>query len=719
MLRVDRRTFLKTSAGAGGALVLGLVLPGCESDGEAAGSAVPLQRDSGADALAPNAFLRVEADGRVLVMIPSAEMGQGVFTSLAMLVAEELGADWSQVHAEHAPVHAAYANPTRKRQATGGSASVRGFFMPMREAGAVARELLVSAAATRLQVPAAECRAEKGFVTHAPSGRRITFGALAGDAAQLPVPVRVTLKEPSEMRLLGRGAPRLDTPSKVDGSAVFGQDVHMPGLLIASVERSPRFGEHVGQVDTRAATATPGVRHVLQLEHGVAVVADGFEAAQAGRARLRIQWQPSANPAPDETVAWQRLRAALDRSVPMRDDGDAVGALAQAAKRLDAHYEVPFQAHACMEPPSCTAYVRAERCDLWVPTQVPEQVRRLAATLTGLTEARVHVHTPFLGGGFGRRLEDDFVVEAVTIARQVRAPVKLLWTREDDLRHDFYRPASVHHLSAGLNARGAPIAWRHRVASPSIVARRFPEAVRDGRDKSAVEGAATLPYAIPNVHVGYALVDLGVPVGFWRAVGFSQNVFAVEGFIDEVALAAGRDPYTFRHELLTARPRLQRVLDLAASRGDWGTPLPPGHGRGIAAAESFRSFVAQVAEVAVQDGRLRVLRVVCAVDCGFIVNPDTVVAQMEGSVAWALTATLKGAITLQDGGIAQSNLHDFPLLAMDEMPDVEVHLVQSAETPGGVGEPGVPPLAPAIANAIAAATGRRVRRLPIGPGDLA
>ncbi len=717
MLRVNRRTFLKTSAGAGGALVLGLVLPGCGRGNEAMAEPVPLLRDLPGDALAPNAFLRVDTDGSVLVMIPSAEMGQGVFTSLAMLVAEEMGADWTRVRAEHAPAHPAYANPARNTQATGGSASVRGFFTSLREAGATARDLLVRAGAARLQVPMAECRAEKGAVVHVNSDRRVPFGVLTADAARLSLPTQVLLKSPDELQLLGRGAPRLDSPPKVSGRALFGQDVQLPGMLIASVERSSRFGESVLRFDAQAARQIPGVRHIVPLEHGVAVVADGFEAALAGRARLRIDWQPARRPAPDEHTAWKRLHAALDTTVSMRNDGNTAAALTRSAKTISAAYEIPFQAHACMEPPACTVHLHDDGCELWAPTQVPEQVRRLAAEITGLPVQRIRVHTPFLGGGFGRRLEHDFVSEAVHIAKAVRVPVKLLWTREDDLQHDFYRPASVHRMSAGLDARGAPVAWRHHIASPSIVARRNPTAVKDGRDKSSVEGAVTLPYAIPNVEVGYAMVDLGVPVGFWRSVGHSQNVFAAECFLDELAAAAGRDPYTLRHELLVGKPRLRRVLDLAASRGDWGTPLPEQHGRGIAAAESFHSYVAQVAEVVVEGDTVRVLRVVCAVDCGFIVNPDTVIAQMEGSVVWGLTAALKGAIRLQNGGIAQRNFHDYPLLAMDEMPDVEVHLVQSADPPGGVGEPGVPPLAPAVANAVFAATGRPVRRLPIRLGD--
>lgn len=710
MLHVDRRTFLKVSAGAGGALVLNLMLPGCTSEEV---EAVPLQRDIPEGAFVPNAFLRVEPDGSVLVMIPSAEMGQGVFTSLAMLVAEELGADWSRVRAAHAPAHPTYINPASRNQTTGGSNSVHGFFLPLREAGATARELLIRAAATRLQVPVEECRAESCAVLHVPSGRALPFGSLTAVAARLPLPERVTLKEPQELRLLGHSAPRLDTPAKADGSAQFGQDVHLPGMRVAMVARNPRFGTRVRQVDARAALKLPGVHQVVPLEHGVAVVADGFEAGRAGCAALRIQWQPGRLSIPDEETAWARLRRGLAHTVNMRRDGDVETALAQAEQVISAEYEVPFQAHACMEPLCCTVNLDDDGCELWVPTQVPDQVRHVAAELTGLPERRVRVHTTFLGGGFGRRLETDMVEEAVRIARAVRAPVKLLWTREDDMQHDFYRPASVHRLQGALDARGMPVAWRHHVASPSIMARVWPAGVRDGRDKHAVQGAVNLPYTIANVDVGHALVDLGVPVGFWRSVSHSQNVFAVECFFDELAAAAGRDPYALRHELLASKPRLQRVLDLAASRADWGTPLPANHGRGIAAASCFRSHVAQVAEVAIENDTVRVLRVVCALDCGFVVNPDTVIAQMEGSVAWGLTAALKGAITLRDGGVAQSNFHDYLLLAMDEMPDVEVHLVQSGEPPGGVGEPGVPPLAPAVANAVFAATGRPVRRLPI------
>jgi CO/xanthine dehydrogenase Mo-binding subunit len=606
--------------------------------------------------------------------------------------------------------------------------------------------MLVSAAALTWGVPESECVTEPGQVVHRATGRRLPYGRLAARAARLPVPTRVTLKAPREFRIIGTRVPRLDSRAKVDGSGVFGLDVTLPGLLVATVARCPVFGGRLVRFDAVAAKAVPGVRHVVPIDSGVAVVADGFWPATRGRDALQAQWDE----APRTAVSSAGIRAAyLDAlqsatgEPALARGGDAAAALRTAARSLEARFEFPFLAHATMEPMNCTAWVRADGCDIWAPTQNQAGARQVGVDITGLPFGAVRVHTTLLGGGFGRRAEVDFVAEAVQISKAVAAPVKVVWTREDDMQHDTYRPATSSVVRVGLDARGLPVAWTHRIAGPSIrsrIIRPFarmvlPEWVSGGMrdlaggvvahlaglvvDRSATEGADDIPYAIPHVRVEYVPYEPGIPVGFWRSVGHSHNAFVVESVLDEIAAAGLQDPCALRRRLLADRPRHLRVLDLAAGAAGWGTPLRDGLGRGIALHESFGSYVAQVAEVSVAgDGAVRVHRVVCAIDCGTVVNPGIVEGQMESGIVFGLTAALKGEITIEGGRVPQSNFHDYPVLRIDEMPRIEVHIVPSTEAPGGVGEPATPPIAPAVANAIFAATGTRVRRLPIRPGDL-
>lgn len=701
-MRITRRHFLKASVAATGGLLIG-----CDLQGSVGAEAVE------ADEFAPNAWVRIDPDGQVTAIVASSEMGQGVMTAIPMLLAEELEADWSTIRAEFAPADPAYTNPLIGQQLTGGSTAVRAYWQPVREAGAAARMMLIAAAAERWGVDEAACDAQNGEVIHPASGRRAGYGELAADASRQPVPEAVFLKEPDEFRLLGTSRARLDTPLKVDGSAQFAQDFHKPGMLTATVVRCPVFGGRVAGVDDTAARRVPGVREVVNLGDRVAVVAEGFWPARQGREALKITWDEGENAGLSSEAIRRQFRDAVNGGKSVRQEGDAEAALGRAAKRVEAVYEVPYLAHACMEPMSCAAEVRRDGCDVWVGSQAQTRTQQTAMRITGLPAEQVKVHTLFLGGGFGRRSEQDFVADAVELAKRTGHPVKVIWTREDATQHGFYRPATYNRLEAGLDDQGPPVAWRHRIAGPSIMA-RFSEEVRaNGLDSFSVEGAKNLPYTVPHLEVTYAMVNPAVPVGFWRSVGSSQNAYITECFFDEVAAAAGRDPYELRRELLEAHPRHRRVLETAAQKAGWGQPLPEGRARGIAVAESFGSFVAEVAEVSLEDGRPRVHRVVCAVDCGQIVNPNTVEAQMESGIVYGLTAALKGEITLENGRVQQSNFHDYPMLRMDEMPEIEVHIIDSDEAPGGVGEPGTPPIAPAVVNALFALTGKPIRRLPI------
>ena len=704
---ISRRGFLQASLTAGGAFVLGFHLPVLARGMESAETA---------EVFAPNAWVRIEPDGAVTVLVGSSEMGQGVMTSIPMLLAEELDADWPRVRAEFAPADEAYTNPIIGQQLTGGSTAVRGFWRPVREAGAAAREMLVEAAAERWGVAAGACTVESGVVRHPESGRSAGFGELVAAAAERPVPDSVFLKDPDQFTLLGRPADRLDVPQKVTGEAVFGQDVQVPDAWIASIEHPPVFGGKVKRYDDSKARKIKGVKEIVEVESGVAVLADGFWKATKGREALEVEWDLGPHAGTDSDAISQRFRDAVGGGATVRKEGRGAAGGDSVQKRLEADYEVPFLAHACMEPMNCTADVRADGCDVWVPTQAQTRTQQTAMAVTGLPKEKVRVHTTFLGGGFGRRSEQDFVREAVELSKRVGRPVKLMWTREDDTRHDYYRPAAFNRFAGGVDADGMPVLWSHAIAGPSIMSRVSPSAVKNGVDNTSIEGAANLPYSIPDLEVRYALVDTPVPVGFWRSVGSSQNAFVTECFLDELIALGGGDPVSVRRKMLADKPRHKRVLERAAEAIGWGDGPPVGRHRGVAVAKSFGSYAAQAAEVSVEDGQVRVHRVTCAIDCGRIVNPDTIRAQMESGIVYGLTAALKGEITLKDGRVEQSNFHDYPLLSIDEMPEVEVHIIDSEADPGGVGEPGTPPIAPAVANAVFAATGKPVRRLPIRLG---
>jgi isoquinoline 1-oxidoreductase beta subunit len=702
---VSRREFLQTATVASASLVIGFQLPA----GGRRGMAYP-------STFTPNAWLRINPDESVLVIVDRSEMGQGVTTSLPMLLAEELDADWSKIKIEFAPADKVYINPMFGMQGTGGSTSIRAAYTPLRKAGAAAREMLLTAAAETWGVDKSECRAEKGAVIHASSKRRLTYGKLVGKASTVPLPHDVPLKDPKDWKILGTPARRLDTPPKVDGSAGFGIDVKAPGLLVGVIARSPVFGGKVKSFDAEKAKAVPGVRHVVEVSTGIAVVGDGYWPAKKGRDALDITWDegPTASVS-STTISELFAKNAEQTGAVARHDGDPQGALPGAASKVNAVYELPFLAHATMEPMNCTAHVRADGVDIWAPTQFQTGAQGLGAGIGGVPPEKVKVHTTYLGGGFGRRFELDFIKEALETSKATGTPVKLIWSREDDIRNAQYRPANYHKFQAGLDASGQPVAWTQRIVAPSIMARVFPDTVKNGLDGEAVEGGVGMAYAIPNVHVDYVLTDTGIPVGFWRSVNNSFNGFAVETFIDELAYAAKKDPYEYRRDLLGKAPRHLGVLNLAASKAGWGTPLPAGRARGIAVFKSFDTYVAEVAEVSVDsDGVPHVHRVVCAVDCGPVVNPGIVEAQMQSAIVYGLTAALWGEITIDKGQVQQSNFHNYRMLRMAEMPVVEVHIVPSTDSQGGVGEPGTPPIAPAVCNAIFALNGKRIRKLPIG-----
>ncbi|MBK1704537.1 xanthine dehydrogenase family protein molybdopterin-binding subunit [Halochromatium glycolicum] len=706
-MKMTRRSFLQVSGLAGGGFLLGFQLSAAEA------RTAPVADDE----FAPNAWVRIDPDGRITAVVASSEMGQGVMTAIPMLLAEELEADWLRIQAEFAPADRAYTNPIIGQQLTGGSTAVRGYWTPVREAGAAARMMLLAAAAQRWGVAENACSARNGEVIHAASGRRLGYGELAGDAAKQPVPAAVFLKEPGEFRLLGTPQKRLDTPAKCDGSAVFAQDVTRPNMLTAVVQRCPVFGGTRMGFDAESARQVKGVVDVLPLaDDAVAVVAEGWWPAQQARDKLRIDWDFAGNGGLSSAEIRRRFEQAVDAGISARSEGDVAAALGQAGKTLEATYEVPYLAHACMEPMTCVAEVGEDGCDVWVGTQAQTRTQQTAMAITGLPQEQVRVHTLFLGGGFGRRSEQDFVRDAVSLAQQTGRPVKVIWSREDDIQHDYYRPATYNRLAAALDADGKPLAWRHRIAGPSIRARNSEQVRESGMDGSSVEGAENMPYEIANLDVTYAMVNPPVPVGYWRSVGSSQNAFVTEAFFDEVARAAGRDPYELRLELLADQPRHRGVLELAAKKAGWGEPLPAGRARGIAVAKSFGSYCAQVAEVELDENRVRVKRVVCAIDCGQIVNPAIIEAQMESGIAYGLNATLNGEITIGNGRVQQGNFDDYPLLGIAEMPEVEVRILESDASPGGVGEPGTPPIAPAVANAVFALTGEPVRRLPIRLG---
>jgi isoquinoline 1-oxidoreductase beta subunit len=711
--QVSRRQFVVVLATAGGGLLLG-----CRVGDRAGAKGTVAAAAPDLPAFAPDAFVRIGTDGRVTLIMPQVEMGQGMYTSMPMLIAEELGVPLDQVHVEHAPPSdKLYANPIFGFQATGGSTSVRGFYEPLRKAGAAARTMLVSAAAQRWGVEPASCGAEKGSVRHPATGRTLTYGALAEAAAKLPLPAEVKLKDPKDFVLIGTPAKRLDSPEKVNGTAQYSIDVRLPGLRIATLAESPVLGGKVASVDDSKAKAIPGVRQIVRLDDLVAVVGDHMWAAKQGLAALAIRWEDGPNGKVSTEDVEQELDAASRKpGVVARKQGAADSALSGAAKKIEAVYQVPWLAHATMEPVNCTVHVRKDGCEVWTGSQVLSRVQATAAKVTGFPPDKVVVHNHLLGGGFGRRLEVDFETKAVRIAKEVDGPVKVVWTREEDIQHDVYRPYYYDRIAAGLDARGKPVAWTHRIVGPSILARWAPPAFKNGLDDDAVDGSAQLLYDIPAIQVEYVRhEEPALNTGWWRGVGPTHNVFVVESFIDELAAAARQDPLDYRRTLLRKSPRAVAVLDIAAKAAGWGGKLPAGHGRGISLLYSgWDTYVAEVAEVEVSpSGEVRVRRIVCAVDCGTIVNPDTVKAQIEGGVVFGITGALYGEVTLKNGRVQQSNFSDYRMLRMNEAPAIEVHLVRNHETPGGIGEPGTAATAPALANAVFAATGKRIRHLPL------
>ncbi len=708
---LSRRQFLRAGSAAGGGLLLGFHLP-FAGEAEAAG----------ADTFAPNGFIRIGDDGQIVLIMPYVEMGQGTYTSIPMLIAEELEVDLKQVRLEPAPPNEKlYANPLIGVQATGNSNAIRGAWQPLRQAGATARTMLVAAAAQRWGVDPSSCRAQSGEVLHAPTGKKIKYGALAADAARMPVPENVALKPAKDFKLIGKSEKRLDAPAKVNGTAVYGIDVRPPGVKFATLAQSPVFGGRVKNVDDTAAKAVNGVRQIVRLDDCVAVVADHMGAAKKGLAALKIEWDegPLAKLTTDQVGA-ELEKAVLNPGPVAQNLGDVDKALASAVTKVEATYQVPFLAHAAMEPMNCTVHVRQDGCEVWVGNQAIARCQAAAAKVLGLPLDKVVLHNHLIGGGFGRRLESDGVARAVQIAQQVDGPVKVVWTREEDIQHDMYRPYFFDRLSAGLDGRGKPIAWNHRFAGSSIIARWLPPGFNNGLDPDTTEGAIDLVYALPNFHVEYVRAEPpGIPTAFWRSVGPSHNVFVTESFIDELAAAAKQDPVAYRRALLDKSPRAKTVLDLVAEKAGWGKPLPARSGRGVALQFVFGTYMAQVAEVEVaMDGAVRVRRVVCAVDCGTVINPDTVRAQIQGAIVFGITCALYGEITLKDGRVEQSNFHNYQMLRMSQAPAIEVYIVQSSLPPGGMGEAGTSAIVPAVTNAIFAATGKRLRKPPVDPAAL-
>ncbi len=710
----DRRDFIKAGLAVGGGLIIGFHLP-LGAPGSAAAATTP--------SFAPNAFIRVNRDGTVTFIINKSEMGQGVYTALPMLIAEELECDWRSIRVEPAPVEPAYNHALWGMQSTGGSTSTWTEWDRLSRAGAAARMMLVAAAAKIWKVDPATCHAEKGRVIHE-SGKSLGYGELADEASTMTIPTDVRLKDPKSDKILGKPLLRLDNPVKVNGTAKFGIDVTSPDMLTAVIAHPPVFGGKVSSFKADKAKAVPGVKEVVEVPSGVAVVANGFWAAKQGREALEITWDEGKWAAlSTEEMRGQYMKLAATPGSVARKEGDIDSALAKATRQLSAEYEVPYLAHACMEPLNCFVDLKKDRCEIWTGTQAQTGDRDAAARITGLRPDQVSLHTTFLGGGFGRRAnpQSDFVSQSVEVAKAVRKPVKVIWSREDDMKAGYYRPMWYDRLAAGLDGEGRLTAWRHTIVGQAILANTPFEGamVKDGIDVTSVEGAQDIAYAIPNILVDLHSPSYPVTVLWWRSVGHSHTSFVVESFMDEVAHAVGKDPFEFRRALLKDQGRHRGVLELAAKKAGWGAPLPAGRSRGIAVHASFGSFVAEVAEVSVSpEGEVRVHRVVCAVDCGRFVNPNIIAEQMESGIVFGLSAALHGAITLKDGRVEQSNFNNYPVLRMSEMPVVEVHIVPSTEHPGGIGEPGVPPIAPAVANAIFVLTGKRIRRLPIQAEDL-
>lgn len=737
-----RRDFLRVSFVAGLGLVVSCAFPRASAGSSQATAAGPSTASS---ALAPNAWVRIARDDTVTVVVNHSEMGQGIFTALGMIAAEELDADWSKVRTEMASLDPVYDNPSFGMQGTGGSTSVRTCWDELRKAGATARSLLIAAGAATWGVPVEECFADTGKVIHRPTGRALRYGELVEKAAHMPVPRQAPLKKHSEFKIIGKEVPRLDARAKIEGKAVFGIDVKVEGLLTATVIHPPAFGAKLKSVDASKARSMPGVRHVVPISTGIAVVADRFWQAQKAAEEVTAQWDLGPNAQlSSEGITKRWVKMARNAGKRVRDKGNVDSALKDAATVVEAVYVLPFQAHACPEPMNCTAHVQSDRCDIWAPVQNQGASQEIASIITGLSLDRVSVHTTFLGGGFGRRGDVDFVAEAVELSRSIKVPVKVAWTREEDMRQDHFRPASYHVLKAGLNAQGKLVAFHHLFIGPSwmdrtieaiataAMPRWLPRFVKDVLShavipigkymksaESASAGASTMTYEMDHIRVEYINDDPGVPTGAWRSVANSRNAFVIESFMDEIAAASKKDPVQLRMELLVNDAKQRNVLKLAAEKADWGHKPPSGRAKGIAVHDFDGTPVAMVAEISEdKDGNVRVHKVVCAVDCGTVVNPRNVAAQLSSAIAFGLSATLKSSVHISKGRSEQTNFDSFPVLRIDEMPEVEVHIVPSTAAPTGIGEVGVPPIAPAVANAVYALTGKRIRKLPIMSRDL-
>ena len=706
----SRRQFLKATTAATGGLTIGFTLPGGNRLAQAQAPQAP-------NLNVPNAFLKIAKDGSVTVQVKHLEFGQGVMTSLPMLVAEELACDWTKVRAELAPAAPVYAHTTFGMQMTGGSSSVINSWVQLRTVGAMARTMLISAAANQWKVDAAKCRAANGVVI-GPSGQKANYGALADVAAALPVPDKVVLKDAKDFKIIGKPTRRTDAATKVNGAAKFGIDITakmLPNLHTAVVKHPPIFGARVGKIDASKVHGIPGVSHVVQTSNGVAVVAKTFWAAKKGCDALQVEWKMEDGVKVSTEDLKKSYRELAATTGPVAKAGN-VESLKTATKTVSAEYDVPYLAHAPMEPLNCTVDLKPDRLEIWVGSQLQTLDQGTAAKLTGLKPEQVKLNTMIAGGGFGRRsnLGSDYVVEAIEIAKEVKVPVKTVWTRENDIKGGSYRPQYVHKVSAGLDANGKISAWDHVVVGQSIVAGTMfePMMTKGGVDATSVEGVANSPYDIPNMQVVSHSPRSGVPVLFWRSVGHSHSAFAMETMMDDLAKLAGKDPLAFRREYLAKQPRFLKVLDLLAEKSAWGSVPPKGVGRGMAIHESFGTVCAHVADVSIVEGKLNVLRVVSVIDCGLVVNPLTVSAQVESAVAFGLSAALHGKITLKDGVVEQSNFHDYPVLRLTEMPKMDVHTLPGGTSPTGVGEPGLPPIAPAVSNAVFALTGKRLRELP-------
>jgi len=717
-LNISRRTFIKATALAVGGLVIAFSIPNAKrfvlpgiSDANAG--------EEGKKLPTPNAYLHIGTDNTITVLLAHSEMGQSIWTTLPMLIADELDADWSKIKVVHAPAAPAYIHTAYGIQITGGSSTTWSEFDRYRQAGALTRALLVSAAAQQLGVAAESIKTENGFAIS--GDKKVSYGDLAETAAKLETPKAVTLKEPKDWKIIGKATKRLDGPEKINGTAIFGQDIHFDGLMTAMVARSPVFGGSVKSFDASAAKKIKGVHQVVQVPTGVAVIADNYWAAKTGRDALKVEWNLGPNAGLDSKALLNEYRKmATTQGLTAAKAGDVKAAASKAKKTIEAEYILPYLAHSPMEPLNCSVKITKDACEIWTGTQMQGTDQLAAAKILGLKPEQVTIHTLFLGGGFGRRANPaaDFVSEAVHVAKAAGVPVKTVWSREDDVKGGYYRPMYLHQAKIGVDAKGLPVTWEQTAVGQSIMLGTPFEAyqIKDGVDATSVEGVADSPYVkgTPNHLVSLHTPKTGVPVLWWRSVGHSHSGFVMESLVDELAHAAGRDSLDYRRELLKDHPRHLAALNLAAEKAGWGKALPKGVFRGIAVHESFGSFVTQIAEVSVDKGVVKVHRMVCAIDCGLAVNPDSLKAQMESSISFGLGAAMQSEITFKNGRVEQSNFHDYRVMRMADMPKVEVYIVQSTEKMGGVGEPGLPPVAPAVTNAIFAATGKRIRSLPIG-----